>query len=190
MPFITTYTGKSFDPIDPDPKLIDIDDVAHALSLLCRANGHFPEFYSVGIHSLNCAEEARARGYSARMQLACLIHDASEAYLSDITRPVKSVLTQYKDIENRLQNIIDEKWLGSALSEEEYRLMREIDDAILYCEILHYFKYELYEEAPKICSEPIMRFESFSKTEDDLKKEFAHLSKIVREGNELEPKTP
>lgn len=179
MPFITTYTGKKFDPTEPDIALIDIDDVAHALSLLCRANGHFPEFYSVGIHSLNCANEARARGYSARMQLACLIHDASEAYLSDITRPVKSVLPQYKNIENRLQNAIEEKWLGSTLSEEEYRLMREIDDDILYCEILHYFKYELYEKAPDMRSVPVMKFESFVKTENDFKNEFERLRDMI-----------
>ena len=92
MSEILTFTGKMFDPIHPDPALIDIRDIAHALSCLARANGHFPTFYSVGQHCLNCAREAIARGYSRRVQLACLLHDASEAYLSDVTRPVKAEL--------------------------------------------------------------------------------------------------
>lgn len=96
MTSITTYTKKTFDPLAPKEEFLDIHDIAHSLSLLCRANGHFPEFYSVGEHCLNCAREAQARGYSVRVQLACLLHDASEAYLSDVTRPVKSALPEYK----------------------------------------------------------------------------------------------
>lgn len=89
MSYITTYTGKHFDPIQPEPGLFDLTDISHALSLLCRGNGHMKHFYSVAQHSIACAEEAKARGYSARVQLGCLLHDASEAYLSDVTRPVK-----------------------------------------------------------------------------------------------------
>ena len=89
MSYITTYTGKHFDPIQPEPGLFDLTDISHALSLLCRGNGHMKHFYSVAQHSIACAEEAKARGYSARVQLGCLLHDASEAYLSDVTRPGK-----------------------------------------------------------------------------------------------------
>ena len=92
MSEILTHTRVMFDPVHPDPALIDIRDIAHALSMLCRANGHFPTFYSVGQHCINCAAEAAARGYSRRVQLACLLHDASEAYLADVTRPVKKEL--------------------------------------------------------------------------------------------------
>ena len=48
-----TYSKIMFDPLQPDTALIDIQDIAHALSMLCRANGHFPIFYSVGQHSIN-----------------------------------------------------------------------------------------------------------------------------------------
>ena len=89
MSCIRTYTGIMFDPLNPDPELVNITDIAHALSLLCRANGHFRNFYSVAQHSINCMEEAKERGYSRKVQLACLLHDASEAYLSDVTRPIK-----------------------------------------------------------------------------------------------------
>ena len=89
LSFITTYSKLRFDPVDPDPESIKIEDIAHSLSLLCRANGHFKRFFSVAQHSLNCCREAKARDYSEKIQHACLLHDASEAYLSDITRPVK-----------------------------------------------------------------------------------------------------
>lgn len=89
---ISTFTNNRIDPTDPSPEDIHIEDIAHALSMMTRANGHFKTFYSVAQHSINCANEAAARGCSKRIQLACLLHDASEAYLSDITRPVKKQL--------------------------------------------------------------------------------------------------
>ena len=64
MSYITTYTGKHFVPIQPEPGLFDLTDISHALSLLCRGNGHMKHFYSVAQHSIACAEEAKARGYA------------------------------------------------------------------------------------------------------------------------------
>ena len=92
MSEIMTRSHKMFDPLNPNTSLIDITDIAHSLAMLCRANGHFKSFYSVGQHCINCAREAAARGYSRKVQLACLLHDGSEAYLSDVTRPVKQEL--------------------------------------------------------------------------------------------------
>lgn len=89
MSYITTYTGKHFDPVNPDASLLCIEDIAHALSLLCRGNGHVQTFFSVGQHCIACAKEAQARGLSARLILACLLHDASECYMSDVPRPFK-----------------------------------------------------------------------------------------------------
>ena len=136
MSYIRTYTKREFYPLAPDQEQIDIRDIAHALSLLCRANGHFPHFYSVGQHCVACAVEAAARGYSRRVQLACLLHDASEAYLADVTRPVKKELPKYLEIEAPLQNAIWDKWLRPALTEEEEKLVFLVDDAMLYYEIL------------------------------------------------------
>lgn len=106
MSYITTYLKKYFDPVNADINDIEIADIAHALSLLCRANGHFVQFYSVAQHCLNCAKEAKMRGYSKRVQLGCLLHDASEAYLSDVTRPIKAQLPKYLEVEEKLQNAI------------------------------------------------------------------------------------
>ena len=60
MSEIMTCSKKMFDPLHPNPNLIDIADIAHSLSMLCRAYGHFKSFYSVGQHSINCMNEAEA----------------------------------------------------------------------------------------------------------------------------------
>ena len=62
-----TYTGKMIDMTNPNPDAIDIRDIAHALSQICRASGHFKHFYSVAQHSINCLKEAIARNYSEKV---------------------------------------------------------------------------------------------------------------------------
>ena len=155
MSCIRTYTGIMFDPLNPDPELVNITDIAHALSLLCRANGHFRNFYSVAQHSINCLEEAKARGYSEKVQLACLLHDASEAYLSDVTCPVKQEIPKYLEIEKPLQELIWTKYLGCRLTEEEYAQVFAIDDAILYHEFVALMDMKLEPVEPKILSQPV-----------------------------------
>ena len=100
--YITTYSGLHIIPTKPEKNKILIKDIAHALSLICRGNGHVKTFFSVGQHCINCALEAEARGYSKRIILACLLHDASEAYMSDVPRPFKQYLDQYLEFENQL----------------------------------------------------------------------------------------
>ncbi len=133
--YITTYGGTHFMPLEPAAEDIHITDIAHALSLLCRGNGHVKHFFSVGQHCVNCAREAMARGYSRRVCLACLLHDASEAYLSDVPKPFKKTLPSYQELEERFLSIIYQKYLGSDLTEEEHRLVREIDDDMLYFDL-------------------------------------------------------
>ena len=176
MSCIKTYTGVMFDPLRPEAELIDILDIAHALSMLCRANGHFKSFYSVGRHCVNCALEAKARGYSARVQLACLLHDASEAYLSDVTRPVKQELPKYLEIEKPLQEAIWQKYLGAALTEEESSQVFDIDDAMLYREFLALMDTRLSAEEPALRSQPAFSFDGFEDTEKTFLRLFRKLS--------------
>jgi len=157
-----TYTKKMFDPLRPKTERIDIRDIAHALSMLCRANGHFRSFYSVGQHCINCAKEAKARGYGPRLQLACLLHDASEAYLSDVTRPVKAELPKYKEIEEPLQELLWNLYLGTPLTEAEKAQVFEIDDAILLHEFLHLMDAKIADEIPEISSVPEFSFTGFA----------------------------
>ncbi len=131
---ITTYTGIDFYILDPRPEDVADADIAHALSLMCRANGHFTRFYSVAQHCLNCLKEARARGLTERLQMAVLIHDASEAYISDITRPVKQYLPTYIDYEHNIQTMIYEHYGVGKLSEEEEKVVAMIDDILLFYE--------------------------------------------------------
>lgn len=174
MSYILTYKKKEFYPLAPKTEDIDIDDIAHALSLLCRANGHFKHFYSVGLHSLNCAYEAMARGYSKNVVLGCLIHDASEAYLADITRPVKKHLHKYLEIEEVLQNEIFNKWIPS-LNEDERKLVFEIDDAILYYEFTTLFGEKIFDYVPQLLSTPRFEYIEFSIVENEFKELFNKL---------------
>ena len=133
--YITTYGGTHFVPLEPEPEKIHITDIAHALSLICRGNGHVKHFFSVGQHCIHCALEAEARGYSKRLCLAGLLHDASEAYLSDVPRPFKKSLSGYQQMEDKLLSLIFIKYLGSDLSREEAELIRKIDDDMLYFDL-------------------------------------------------------
>ena len=139
MGAITTYIGHKFDPIDPQMEALDIRDIAHALSLTCRGNGHVKQFFSVGQHCIMCAREAIARDYSKRAVLGCLLHDASEAYMSDVPRPFKEMLPEYVNLEEKLIDLIYTKFIGSTLTEEEMALVREVDDAVLYYDMLELF---------------------------------------------------
>lgn len=176
MSEILTYTGKMFDPLNPDTEKIDIRDIAHALSMLCRANGHFSAFHSVGQHSLECAREAKARGYSRRVQLACLLHDGSEAYLSDVTRPVKKAMPLYLTFEEPLQEAIWNKWLDEPLTEEERRLVFAIDDEELYHEFFHFTGYRLGDSVPVLQIMPDYEFISFQNTEEAYLCQFRELT--------------
>src|SRR5690349_18842227 len=94
--WIATFTGKRWFLTDPDPADVDIDDIAHALSMICRFGGHTKQFYSVAEHSVRVANAMEIAGCGALACLHGLIHDAPEAYLGDIVRPLKYSLTDYR----------------------------------------------------------------------------------------------
>ncbi len=108
--WIQTYTGRKFFPLDPDPEMICIEDIAHSLSQLCRYNGHSKIFYSVAQHSLVLSRELCSGWQYALM---ALLHDASEAYLSDLPRPLKMhpQFAFYRKAESRLQSMIYDRFL-------------------------------------------------------------------------------
>lgn len=148
--YITTYTGKHIDPVHPISDLICIEDIAHALSLICRGNGQVKTFFSVGQHCINCAREALARGYSNRIAFACLLHDASECYLSDVPRPFKKTLTGYKEQEENLLNLIYQKYLGNLLTSEEEKKLIEIDDDMLWFDLTYLLNEKQTKPQPEV----------------------------------------
>lgn len=106
--WIETFTGRRFWPLEPRADEIQLVDICHALSLVCRYTGHCKQFWSVGAHTLlvhDLIEEM-----DSEYGLEALLHDASEAYLADITRPVKKNLKEYKSYERRLELVIAERF--------------------------------------------------------------------------------
>lgn len=120
---IQTYTGEAFWPLDPHPDEVNIIDIAHALSNLCRYGGHTLKFYSVAQHSYYVSKEV-----PPEHALCGLLHDATEAYLVDVPSPIKPYLSGYKDMENGLWKIIAEAFY---LSPEIPDIVQEVDRRIV-----------------------------------------------------------
>lgn len=100
--WIQVFTGRAFYPTDPREDEIDIEDIAHALSRQCRYAGHIDqEHYSVAEHCVHISH-ALPDEYA----LSGLLHDAAEAYLVDVPRPIKRSLGGYVEFEERLEKVI------------------------------------------------------------------------------------
>lgn len=112
--WIQTFTGIIFWPLDPRPEEIRIEDIAHALSMQCRFGGHCKTFYSVAEHSVRVSREL-----PQPLRLWGLLHDAAEAYLIDLPRPLKRFSEMgrlYLEIEDRLMVTVCERF-GLPLSQ-------------------------------------------------------------------------
>lgn len=109
-PWIETYTGKKYSFLNPRVDQIDAVDIAHALSKICRFTGHTKWAYSVGQHCLLVSAHLSNTGYSNPIALAGLLHDAPEAYVSDLSSPLKSLLPIYRDIEASAASVVEERY--------------------------------------------------------------------------------
>jgi hypothetical protein len=100
-PHITTRSGGVFYPGNPRAEDVRLGDIAHALSQIGRFTGHTSEFYSVAQHcvlvSYLCPSEYALWG---------LLHDAAEAYIGDVSSPLKSLLPDYREIEHRVEQCV------------------------------------------------------------------------------------
>lgn len=102
---IRLYSGTYFNPTFPDIDKIHIEDIAHGLSMHCRFGGHTKVFYSVAEHCINVSKNVFRCN-----RLAALLHDASEAYLYDVPKPIKVNLIGYSEMEDNIMRLISQKF--------------------------------------------------------------------------------
>ncbi|MCP1487960.1 5'-deoxynucleotidase YfbR-like HD superfamily hydrolase [Pseudomonas fluorescens] len=105
MNWILTHSGRQFNLVNPTAAMISPLDIAHALSNLCRFNGHTITHYSVAQHSLMVSSLV-----PAQHQLVALLHDATEAYVGDMTHPLKALMPGFRDAEETVWHAICDRF--------------------------------------------------------------------------------
>lgn len=123
------HSGRNFYPQSVTLDMIDIQDIAHALSNLCRFGGHPRRFYSVAQHCVLCAGQAKTPAQA----LATLLHDATETYLVDVPRPIKPLLKGYQELESDLAAMIEIRF-GLPIGSMEQPDIKEVDSRMLLTE--------------------------------------------------------
>lgn len=103
--WMITYTGRRFWPLDPRPEDVDFRDIGHALSLICRYGGHVRRFYSVAEHCNLLAKYFLERGDFTWARYA-LLHDAEEAYIGDMIRPLKPSMPAFKAAGSLIEQVV------------------------------------------------------------------------------------
>jgi hypothetical protein len=122
-----------------------------------------------------------ARGANPRLVLLCLLHDASEAYIADVTRPVKRSMGEYREAERKIQNVVYEKFAFILPDEDEKKFVKLIDDELLYHEFYHYMGEELLDYEPELQSSPEFAFVPFEEAEREFLDVFEALQEQLDE---------
>jgi len=104
---IVTYTGRLFWPLNPKLEDINLLDICHALGNQCRFTGHTTSFYSVAEHSCRVHDNL-----PHEYRMAGILHDASEAYLMDLAKPVKEqdAMSLFREAEDNLMRLVGKKY--------------------------------------------------------------------------------
>lgn len=130
--FTATHSGIQFFPLDPIIEHIHIQDIAHALSNICRYGGHTSRFYSVAEHSIHVTKASMVLyPKDTALHLWLLLHDATEAYILDVVKPLKKHLVGYEDIESNLEKAVQKRFNLGPKPEE---IIRFFDDSIIWNE--------------------------------------------------------
>lgn len=129
-----TKSGIKFYPFEPSPEMINIEDIAHGLSNMCRFHGQTKFFYSVAQHcNLGLKIINKQDACNIELKLLWLLHDASEAYILDMPTPIKIGLSDYKKLEENLVKVIFKKFNLKKYTylDHTYRLMKHVDEQML-----------------------------------------------------------
>lgn len=132
---IVTAYGNTVDVLDFKARHVDLADIAQSISLICRYNGHLPSFYSVAEHSVRVAAYLEEQGCSLEVQLTGLLHDAAEAYVGDMVRPLKRVPEvggKHQEMEAHIEAVIHDVLGGVFPHPPE---VAEADKAVYYWEV-------------------------------------------------------
>ena len=109
-PWIHTWSGGRFYYLDPKPEEVFIEDIAHALSMQCRFNGHTTLHYSVAEHSVLVSDMVMSLTNDVDIALAGLLHDAAETYIGDVVSPLKNLLSEFREIERVVESCVASKY--------------------------------------------------------------------------------
>lgn len=140
--WIETFTGKRVNPMHLDEELIDIVDIAHSLALQCRFIGHCLTFYSIAEHSILVADTVRKEltpwvkeltPWVDNTCLAALLHDAAEAYLGDIARPIKHH-PMFKQVIELEKQILGKVMVKFGCTGADWQLIKKADNIMLATE--------------------------------------------------------
>lgn len=127
-----THSGRMLDLSLPDPDVLDLEDIAHNLARVCRFGGAVDGFYSVASHSVYVARRLQAEyGTRNRIAAAGLLHDATEAYLGDVTSGLKRLFPDYRELERRWEYAVERRY-GVAIVEN--LIVKEADIRARYAE--------------------------------------------------------
>jgi len=125
---ILTYSGKYFDFENLEANVIDIEDIAQGLSNVCRFAGQCPRFYSVAQHSVLVFQLLRdvLRVTDPVVLMQGLLHDGTEAFLGDMVTPLKRIMPQYREMEQRLNELVMKR----------FNLPSELDDRVKQADLM------------------------------------------------------
>jgi hypothetical protein len=125
---VGTFSGRRLHPLDPRPEEVTVEDVAHGLGNTCRYGGQCQFYYSVGTHSIYVSSELAEHGPA--MALYGLFHDAAEAYITDVPRPLKRELDGYDRIEEDILEAVWDRLGVSAPTDEQWEAVMAADDRL------------------------------------------------------------
>lgn len=129
---IRVRSGRYFDIANPKPEQFSFGDIAGALSKICRFGGQANHFYSVAEHLIHCTAQAVQDSLPQEVQQAVMLHDATEAFVGDVVKPLKIMLAEYEGIEDRVEAVIGEKF---GIDFNRHRsAIRKIDHEMLIAE--------------------------------------------------------